>query len=366
MMTLNAPSPFTKRLQLRIESAQNGNYTVQGFTASGTAIEVETLISSLFFTYEANTYGLMTNRTELSIDISTAELLDIFSLRYSHPFIRWQGINAESSAMIEQAQKLQQYWQEPSLWSHAVIADDFSSLSFTIEGEDTELLEIAVQQKLAHAGLLVSDVPKLLPFFERGGWPLEQDRQAGAVTVSLRLSEPEEDSEVWLLETVLSTVSTKNYWTPAVRKKLLPLVDALPAKWQAFALDIEQQQTQIVELLSIEDLQPDVFIQVTLDDLEVRKFLREDLARLQALGFDVVLPAWLKDLKQSKIRVRVSTGNISTKKVAGLDDILTFKWTVNRYQPSNLKSLSMKNENSFVLVQNGSEWMPIGCKKCVL
>ncbi|MFJ5790532.1 DEAD/DEAH box helicase [Lysinibacillus sp. NPDC093197] len=360
MMTLNAPSPFTKRLQLRIESAQNGNYTVQGFTASGTAIEVETLISSLFFTYEANTYGLMTNRTELSIDISTAELLDIFSSRYSHPFIHWQGINAESSTMIEQAQKLQQYWQEPSLWSHAVIADDFSSLSFSIEGEDTELLEIAVQQKLAHAGLLVSDVPKLLPFFERGGWPLEQDRQAGAVTVSLRLSEPEEDSEVWLLETVLSTVSTKNYWTPAVRKKLLPLADALPTKWQAFALDIEQQQTQIVELLSIEDLQPDVFIHVTLDDLEVRKFLREDLARLQALGFDVVLPAWLKDLKQSKIRVRVSTGNISTKKVAGLDDILTFKWQFSM----NGESISAEQFKKLVdekreFIRIGTEWFRV-------
>ncbi|MFJ5765987.1 DEAD/DEAH box helicase [Lysinibacillus sp. NPDC093210] len=360
MMTLNAPSPFTKRLQLRIESAQNGNYTVQGFTASGTAIEVETLISSLFFTYEANTYGLMTNRTELSIDISTAELLDIFSSRYSHPFIHWQGINAESSAMIEQAQKLQQYWQEPLLWSHAVIADDFSSLSFSIEGEDTELLEIAVQQKLAHAGLLVSDVPKLLPFFERGGWPLEQDRQAGAVTVSLRLSEPEEDSEVWLLETVLSTVSTKNYWTPAVRKKLLPLGDALPTKWQAFALDIKQQQTQIVELLSIEDIQPDVFIHVTLDDLEVRKFLREDLVRLQALGFDVVLPAWLKDLKQSKIRVRVSTGNISTKKVAGLDDILTFKWQFSM----NGESISAEQFKKLVdekreFIRIGTEWFRV-------
>lgn len=360
MMTLDAPSPFTKRLQLRIESAQNGNYTVQGFTASGTAIEVETLISSLFFNYEANTYGLMTNRTELSIDISTAELLDIFSARYSHPFIYWQGINEESSAMIEQAQNLQQYWQDPLLWSHVVIADDFSSLSFSIESEDSALLEVAVQQKLAHAGLLVSDVPKLLPFFLRGGWPLEQDRQAGAVTVSLRLSEPEEDSDVWLLETVLSTASTKNYWTPAVRKKLLPLVDALPTKWQAFALDIEQQQTQIVELLSIEDIQPNIFIHVTLDDLEVRKFLREDLARLQALGFDVVLPAWLKDLKQSKIRVRVSTGNISTKKVAGLDDILTFKWQFSM----NGETISAEQFKKLVdekreFIRIGTEWFRV-------
>lgn len=360
MTILNVPSPFTKRQQLCIQLASNNHYTVQGFTASGTVLEVETLISSLFFNYEANTYGLMTNRSEHSIDISTAELLDIFSPLYQHPFIHWDGVDAESSETIKQVQLLQQYWQEPTLWSHAVIADDFSSLSFSIEGVDTTLLEIAVQQKLAHAGLVVADVPKLLPFFLRGGWPLEKDRQAGVVTVSLRLSEPEEDSDVWLLETVLSTATTKTYWTPAVRKKTLPLADALPAKWQPFALDIEQQQSQIVELLSNEHLQSDIFIHVTLDELEVRKFLREDLARLQALGFDVVLPAWLKDLKQSKMRVRVSTGNISTKKVAGLDDILTFKWQFSM----NGQSISAEQFKKLVdekreFIRIGTEWFRV-------
>lgn len=360
MTILNVPSPFTKRQQLRIEPASNDHYTVQGFTASGTVLEVETLISSLFFNYEANTYGLMTNRTDYAIDISTAELLDIFSPLYQHPFIQWAGVDADSNDTIKQVQLLQQYWQEPTLWSHAKIADDFSSLSFSIEGVDTTLLETAVQQKLAYAGLVVSDVPKLLPFFLRGGWPLEKDRQAGAVTVSLRLSEPEEDSDVWLLETVLSTATTKTYWTPAVRKKLLPLADALPAKWQPFALDIEQQQSQIVELLSNEHLQSDIFIHITLDELEVRKFLREDLARLQALGFDVVLPAWLKDLKQSKLRVRVSTGNVSTKKVAGLDDILTFKWQFSM----NGQSISAEQFKKLVdekreFIRIGTEWFRV-------
>lgn len=360
MTILNVPSPFTKRQQLRIEPASNDHYTVQGFTASGTVLEVETLISSLFFNYEANTYGLMTNRTDYAIDISTAELLDIFSPLYQHPFIQWAGVDADSNDTIKQVQLLQQYWQEPTLWSHAKIADDFSSLSFSIEGVDTTLLETAVQQKLAYAGLVVSDVPKLLPFFLRGGWPLEKDRQAGAVTVSLRLSEPEEDSDVWLLETVLSTATTKTYWTPAVRKKSLPLADALPAKWQPFALDIEQQQSQIVELLSNEHLQSDIFIHITLDELEVRKFLREDLARLQALGFDVVLPAWLKDLKQSKLRVRVSTGNVSTKKVAGLDDILTFKWQFSM----NGQSISAEQFKKLVdekreFIRIGTEWFRV-------
>ena len=360
MMTINAPSPFSKKLQLRINAAQEGYFTLQGFTADGVAMDADSLISSLFFNYEANVYGILTNRSELTIEVSTSELLDIFSQRYLHPFIEWQGVNTESQVLLEKASALQTYWQEPSLWSHAVIADDFSSLTFPLDGVDTALLEIAVQQKLAQAGLILSDLPKLVPFFLRGGWPLEQERQAGAVTVSLRLSEPEEDSDVWLLETVLSTATAKNYWTPAMRKQSLPIADALPAKWQMYAEAIEQQQGQIVDLLSIEDVNNDNFIRIMLEDLQVRTFLREDLARLQALGFDVVLPAWLKDLKQSKMRVRVSTGNVSTKKVAGLDDILTFKWQFSMngqsISPEQFKKL-VEEKREFIRI--GTEWFRV-------
>ena len=361
MMTLsNAPSSFMKKIKLHIEAVRDGYFAVQGFTAGGVPLEAGSLISSFFFKYEANIYGLLANRTDLSVEVSTAELLDIFSIRYQHPFIEWAGMDENSNKLLERVVTLQQHWQDPSLWEHAVIADDFSSLSFDIENIDNDLLETAVLQKLMSAGLLISDLPKLLPFFKRGGWPLEQDRQTGTVKVSLRLSEPEPDSDVWLLETVLSSATTKTYWTPAVRKRMLPIQEVLPAKWQEAAPDIEMQQAQIVELLSIEDVPSDLFIYLTLEDLEVRAFLREDLARLQALGFDVVLPAWLKDLKQSKMHVRVSTGNVSTKKVAGLDDILTFKWQFSM----NGETISAEQFKKLVdekreFIRIGTEWFRV-------
>ncbi|WP_082673769.1 MULTISPECIES: DEAD/DEAH box helicase [unclassified Lysinibacillus] len=360
MMTINAPSPFSQTQQLRIDVAREGYFTLQGFTANGTTIDADTLISSLFFTYEANVYGLLTNRTDFTIEVSTAELLDIFSSSFQHPFINWLGANDESKEWLGKILALQEYWQEPSLWSYAVIAEDFSSLTFPIAHVDTALLEIAVQQKLSQVGLILADLPKLLPFFLRGGWPLDQARQAGAVSVSLRLSEPEDEADVWLLETVLSTATTKNYWTPAIRKQSLPIEEALPTKWRMFATEIEQQQQQIVNLLSNDDIRSDTFIRVTLEDSEVRSFLREDLARLQALGFDVVLPAWLKDLKQSKLRVRVTTNNVSTKKVAGLDDILTFKWQFSM----NGQTISAEQFKKLVdekreFIRIGTEWFRV-------
>lgn len=360
MMTINAPSPFSQTQQLRIDVAREGYFTLQGFTANGTTIDADTLISSLFFTYEANVYGLLTSRTDFTIEVSTAELLDIFSSSFQHPFINWLGANDESKEWLGKVLALQEYWQEPSLWSYAVIAEDFSSLTFPIDHVDTALLEIAVQQKLSQVGLILADLPKLLPFFLRGGWPLDQARQAGAVSVSLRLSEPEDEADVWLLETVLSTATTKNYWTPAIRKQSLPIEEALPTKWRMFATEIEQQQQQIVNLLSNDDIRSDTFIRVTLEDSEVRSFLREDLARLQALGFDVVLPAWLKDLKQSKLRVRVTTNNVSTKKVAGLDDILTFKWQFSM----NGQTISAEQFKKLVdekreFIRIGTEWFRV-------
>ena len=361
MITLsNAPSPFMRNIKLHIEAVRDGYFAVQGFTADGVPIEAGSLISSLFFNYEVNVYGLLANRTDLTVEISAAELLDALSSRYRHPFIDWGGMDENSHAILERAVTLQTVWQEPTLWEHAVIADDFSSLTFAIDNVDQGLLETAVSQKLHAAGLIYSDLPKLLPFFARGGWPLEQDRQAGTVKVSLRLSEPEPESDTWLLETVLSTATTKTYWTPAVRKRHLPIRDVLPAKWQDAAFDIDMQQAQIIELLSLDDVRSDVFLYMTLEDLEVRAFLREDLARLQALGFDVVLPAWLKDLKQSKLQVRVSTGNVSTKKVAGLDDILTFKWqfSMNGGTISAEQFKKMVDEKR-EFIRIGTEWFRV-------
>ncbi|GLC87903.1 DEAD/DEAH box helicase [Lysinibacillus piscis] len=358
-MTINhIPSPFSKTFQLQIDVAQEDCFTLQGFTATDTKLDIDTLVSSLFYKYEANYYGLLTKRFNDAIEVSTAELLDIFSAQYRHPFIEWRGHTDESKQWLEKIMALQPFWQHEELWSYATVTEH--SLSFTIDDVDTALLTIAVQQKLAHVGLLPTDLPKLLPFFQHGGWPLAQDRSEGAITTSLRLSEPEEDTNVWLLETVLSTPTTKNYWTPAIRKQQLPILEALPAKWQSFATTIEQQQEQIVELLSIENLQSDIFIRSMLEDAQVRQFLREDLARLQALGFDVVLPAWLKNLKPSKMRVRVNTGNVSTKKVAGLDDILTFKWqfSMNGQQisPEQFKKL-VDEQREFIRI--GTEWFRV-------
>lgn len=363
MSEFKTPSPFVKTYNLTFTDVRDGFYAVQAVTEGGLPLTAEAWLPMLFFLYEPNYYGLQANTTEMSVELAAMELLDILSETYRHPFIEWQGADEYSQELLTMARDLQTWWTNGAVWTYATIGE--SDITFKLPGvsdDARQLLERAVKQKIVAAGLGLQDLPLLIPFFERGGWPLQQHRTAGDVQVSIRLSEPAELDEVWLLETVLNSQKSASYWTPAVRKRSLPVAEALPEKWVPFAADIVEQQSQILELLSLDKpgITADVFIRMELEDAEVREFLRGDLARLQAVGFDVVLPAWLRELKQSKFKVRVSAGNQSTKSVAGLDDILTFKWQFSM-NGDTLSAEEFKRlvEEKREFIRIGTEWFRV-------
>ena len=321
-MTNQIMPPFVKSLRLKIESLQNGYYSVMAFHEDGLISPPESWVQQLFFKYETNFYGLTIPLTEQHITLSAAELLDLLSPAYKHPFLALEGADPQSKELITTFERLIPYWTSAELWKTAQITKD--ELTFT--GDIDHIVGNAVLHKLSAAGLQMNQIESLLPFFANGGWPLQTEKQIGGVNVALRLSEPEEMSDLWVLETILIPPTGK-HWSPAIRKRVLPVAQALPEKWLPLAPDIVQMQQQLSELLTVDVLVDyERFIYVTLNDQQVKSFLRDDLAKLQALGFEIILPAWLRDLKQSKMQVRVSASNVTTRKVASLDDILLFKW----------------------------------------
>ncbi|KGR92509.1 helicase [Ureibacillus massiliensis 4400831 = CIP 108448 = CCUG 49529] len=373
-------TPFAKTLRLKIDQQESGFYTVKAFSDENLVRPVSTWSHQLFYRYEPNFFGLYANVENDVLYLSSAEFMDLLSPKYIHPFVQLQGANEESEKLIGVVKALQLLWNSSALWDYAVFQED--ELVFELPsmfGEDahvksslgsidvdlaelSEILSVATKQKLAFSGLMIEDIPSLLPFFKEGGWPLNNERSVGDVRVALRLSEPEEDSEMWLLETVISNVKTAKVWTPAVRKRHLPIADTLPEKWMPYADEIVSLQKQILDLIQIEgaNISSDFanqFLYIELEDPDVRKLLRNDFAKLQALGFEVILPAWLKELKQTRLRVRVSANNMTTRKVAGLDDILTFKWnlSVGGSQISEEQFRQMVNEKR-EFVRIGNEW----------
>ncbi|MDX1771982.1 MAG: DEAD/DEAH box helicase, partial [Planococcaceae bacterium] len=183
--------------------------------------------------------------------------------------------------------------------------------------------------------------------------------QQSDVVVAIRLSEPESLSEDWQLETVVRGKKSSVHWTPPFRKKQADIADALPDKWREFGTFIQSTQEQMIDLLNIE-ADSNKFLSKTLSDLDVRAFIRDDAARLQALGFDVILPSWLKAVKESKLRVKSNANTTSFKTTAGLNEILTFDWhfSLNGQKISEDQFKQMVDENR-EFIRAGNEWFRI-------
>ena len=376
-------SPFTKSIRLQLVENEPGFLTVKAVSTKddNLILQVGTWAHLLFYRYEQNFFGLQANINEDTIYLTMAELMDLFSPKYAHPFVQFEGANEESEKLIRVVKAVQQLWNSSVLWDYAVYTEEegltfelphlFTKDEYVINSfhplsvdlaKCVEILNTATNQKLLFAGLTSEDIPSLIPFFKDGGWPLNNERTIGDIRVSLRLSEPVDASEEWLLETVISSVKTAKLWTPPVRKRHVPIQQVLPVKWEAYAEEVELIQKQMFDLMQIDrpGLSPDVLLHVKLEDNEVRQLLRNDFAKLQALGFDVILPAWLKELKQSKMRVRVSATSQTTRKVAGLDDILTFKWNLSLggSDISEEQFLQMVNDKR-EFIRIGNEWFRI-------
>jgi len=349
---LNTKLPFIKMMRIKLATVRPGLFRMTAYNKDDLILPTSSWVPTLFFNVEHTLYGLNMPSEERDLLIDAADLLDVLSPRYRHPFLDFAALNSETTQLFHELQTILPLWSNPTVWQQATISEE----GFHFE---QELLQHAMQQKLANAGLSKEDSLALIPYFLNGGWPLQATHTFDGVKIALRLSEPEENEENWLLETVLISPSSAKHWTPATTKRKLPIHAALPKKWESIAPQIEKTQQQILELLLISG-EVNQFIRFPLTDATVREFLRHDLAKLQAIGFEVILPAWLKDLKQSKLRVRVSAGNQSTRSVAGLDDILTFKWQFSMNgEEVSAEQFKRLVEEKREFVRIGNQWFRI-------
>lgn len=364
---MTTTSPFTRLLTIKIEQVQEGYYSLLCLNKDGLILPPEMWITSLYYKHEKSFYGSTVKTNERHIVVPSYELLDLLSIRYKNPFIELNGADKTSLSILDTIRRLQAYWQNDKIWSHIAIDEESRNpikLDFpNFDKSDNEVLSTAIYQQLKANGLTVEDVKTLKPYFENGGWPLKSDQQIkGPVKIAFRLSEPNEDEDEWLLETVLIAPNSANHWTPSIRKRQAMITEALPKKWLNIAADIEEIQQQFQLLLTIPNLyfEPTSFIRERISEEGIRHFLQYDMAKLQALGYEIILPAWLKELKQSKMRVRVSANNTNVRKSAGLDDILSFKWqfSMNGHDISaeQFKKLVEEKRN---YVQLGNEWFQI-------
>lgn len=353
---MTQPLSITKEFSLKIDTIENGNFHLSTFSAPA-----EQWVPHLYINHRESFFGLTAQIEDNALIATPVEMVELFSGKM-HPFITFSGVNEDSAGWLQTFKEAAQVWETPNLWSLLQMDGDTFEVNASLEEKGKTLIANAVKQKLFQAGLAMEDVPALIPFFQQGGWPIKSQTKHPSLLVALRLSEPEALDDTWLLETVVRGNKSSVYWTPAFRKKSLPIKDALPDKWIEFSDYIEEIQTKMFSLItSIDQTNPTTFFSSTLADEEVRIFLRDDLIKLQALGFEIVLPAWLKAVKETKMRVKTIAKTANTyKTTAGLNEILQFNWSfsLNGQEISSEDFQQLVNENRSY-IQAGNEWFRI-------
>ncbi|MFJ8065542.1 DEAD/DEAH box helicase [Psychrobacillus sp. NPDC096426] len=353
---MTQPLSITKDFSLNIHATENGYFHLT--TASAPA---EQWVPSLYIDHRESFFGLTAQFEDNALIASPVELVELFSGKI-HPFVTFSGVNEDSNNWLQTFKEAANVWASPDLWDQLQLKDNIFEVKAPIDDQAKALISNAVTQKLYQAGLAMEDIPALIPFFQQGGWPIKSQTTHPNVLVALRLSEPEALDDTWLLETVVRGKKSSVYWTPAYRKKSLPIKDALPDKWGEFSNFIEEMQTKMFSLISsIDQRNPEAFFSSTLSDEEVRVFLRDDLVKLQALGFEIVLPTWLKAVKETKMRVKTIAKTANTyKTTAGLNEILQFNWSfsLNGQEITSEDFQQLVNENRSY-IQAGNEWFRI-------
>ncbi|MFC7365775.1 DEAD/DEAH box helicase [Bhargavaea changchunensis] len=160
-----------------------------------------------------------------------------------------------------------------------------------------------------------------------------------------------------MLESILVNPKTGTHWTPAAGKVSKPPSESLPKKWKTHAGPVSRMQSSIRTVLSVEHGVGDgSFIALSLEDHEVRKFLKDDLPLLQALDIDVILPGWLREAAERRVRVRASASAGSSGN-ARLEDALNFNWTFS-LGGSDISAEYFKRlvEEKREFIRAGDEW----------
>lgn len=366
-------SSFSMKMnvQLSIKPLSDGRFSVAG-SQDGRQLSGERLVHLLYFRDEDSLYGLELDVDEQSLTISGSELISMVDATNRQPFIELTGTDSPDEELLQTAEEISRHWNGRGIWQAVEIEDgrlEFDTKQmdaiFTSDANTAlteRLLMSAVADKLRTLGVQPVQLPSMLNYLRTYGWPSRSEEDGIGLQVAIRLSEPDDDREDWMLETVIIGRNGVTHWTPSSRKKDAPIEKAVPAKWADDVEFIRDKQERMLRLIQLEAVpeELDSFLSIPLTDAEVREFLKHDLAALQALRFDVILPGWLKEVTETRMRVRTSASTGSFKSAAGMNEILQFNWSFSlNGQDISKDDFQRLVDEKREFIRAGNEWFRI-------
>ncbi|MBS4200671.1 DEAD/DEAH box helicase [Bacillus sp. FJAT-49732] len=142
--------------------------------------------------------------------------------------------------------------------------------------------------------------------------------------LGLRLSEPDEDQDPWILETVLRDVKNP--------ERIIPLSEhkRFPKRWFSFLDSVYEEEDRWVKLFPW--LKGESGLTRELDEPLAWNFLTDASEKLLALGVEILLPSWWEAMRAANMSVRAKvkqTGANYRPSFVGLDSMLNFDWRLS-------------------------------------
>ncbi len=349
-------------IKLEIEQTNQQQFLIRGMDHNGYLVEPNELVSYLFFNDEQTFFGLLIESNEQGVQLKANQLLQSFP--ENHPYVKFEGQTESDVKQLQSIREAATAWRDPKLWRYAT-ADEtglhFDTKKLALSEDAAQIIQDATHSKLADSMIRPDQLAILLPHLQKYGWPGETNSTM-PVRIALRLTEPDEntDSVEWLLESIIIS-ERGSHWTPAVRKRALPAEEALPVKWKPFAAEMMAKQSEMTSFLQSVELETtNQFIVAPMLDAEVRLFIQDDLPLLQSFGYSVILPAWLKSVTESKMRVQTNASVQSYNSATGLDEVLAFDWNFSLAgQNIDQQAFQRLVEENREYIRTGDEWFHI-------
>lgn len=316
--------------------------------------------NQLFFGHKESYYGSFLepvfHEKKLGFEVDSYQLLTLFGKAEFSPFYQWEWDETVDILLalspllldsIEAGEWAPEFMNDekkfrfrlpddvreefsPSFWKQTLFGEtveDFTKDFF--HQALTEYLKQNSRTKIGQKLEQLTNSPltaeELNQYFADGYW-LQWLKEENSLpfTIGLRLSEPDEDGEDWLLDTFIRDTEKMDHID------LLSNQKQMPKKWKPYLSQINQEQKRWLQLfpwLANENGQ----LKQKLSEFEAWEFLADVSEKLIALGVEILLPSWWEALREDRFTVKArvrQTGN-RTPSFLGLNAVLDFQWRLS-------------------------------------
>jgi SNF2 family DNA or RNA helicase len=187
-------------------------------------------------------------------------------------------------------------------------------------------------------------------------WLVDEDKKP--FSIGLRLTEPAEEEDPWLLETILKDKNNP--------EKLFSINDSkrIPLKWRPYLDEVNEEQRRWIRLFPW--LGNDDGLTSELNELLAWDFLMIASEKLLLLGIEILLPSWWVAMRDAQLTVKAKIKQTNTSyrpSFVGLNAMLDFDWKLSM-NGTDISEDEFNNliENQRRLVKINGQWVKLDPK----